>query len=57
MDTANVNANNWSETIKNLLDSSTLVAENTQVNFFVYKMDDLEDFHKNIDEVNVPMFY
>ena len=56
-DAADKKANDWSETIKNLLDSSTLVAENTQVNFFVYKMDHLDEFHRNIDEVNVPMFY
>ena len=47
----------WSETIKGLLDATTLVAEDTQVNFFVYKMDGLEEFHRNIDEVNVQMFY
>lgn len=48
----------WSEeTIRNLLESSTLVAENTQVNFFVYKMDDLEEFLRNIDTVDAQMFY
>jgi len=51
------NAKDWSETIKNILDSSNLVAQNTQVNFFVYKMDELEEFYRNIDEVNVQMFY
>ena len=51
------NAKDWSETIKNLLDASNIGAQDTQVNFFVYKMDELDEFHRNIDEVNVQMFY
>lgn len=47
----------WSQTVKNLLDATTLVANGTKVSFFVYKMDGLEEFHRNIDEVNINMFY
>ena len=32
-------------------------AENTQINFFVYKMDDMPENQRNIDEVNVTEFY
>ena len=52
-----INVKDWSETINKLLDSSTLNAENSQVNFFVYKMDSLEENLRNIDEVNVRLFY
>ena len=52
-----INVKDWSETINKLLDSSTLNAENSQVNFFVYKMDGLEENLRNIDEVNVRLFY
>lgn len=47
----------WSETIKGLLDSSTLVLNKTKISFFVYKMDGLEECYRNIDEVNIQMFY
>ena len=47
----------WCETIKNLLDAASFVSHRTQISFFVYKMDGLEEFYRNIDEVNIRMFY
>ena len=45
------------ETLKNILANSLVEAETTKVSFFVYKMDGLEEFYRNIDEVNIPLFY
>lgn len=48
---------NYSETLKNVLQASTMVAESTKISFFVYKMDSLPENIRNIDEVNIQMFY
>ena len=47
----------YSESIKNLLQASTVVAENTKISFFVYSMEGLPENLRNIDEVNIQMFY